>query len=78
MRFVKVDEIPKNTYEQYRMRNLLEEFMNMNTKQVKVEDHGYSNTKYAYSAFQRASKRWAYPVDVHMHSGEVYLIRRDM
>lgn len=77
MRFVKVDEVPK-TRGKNEMRDIVTEFMNMKLKTVKVEDHGYRTAKQAYMAFRRAIVRWAFPIDVHMCQGEVYLIRRDM
>lgn len=79
MKFVKVDNIPgERVRKRGEMRDLLDEFMKMNTKSVKVEDHGYKDSKLAYMAFRRAVNRWVYPIDVTLRSGNVYLIRRDI
>lgn len=79
MRFTEVKEIPGDRVRRKNeMRDILTEYMNMNIKSVKVEDHGYATTKLAYLAFKRAAERHVFPIDVHMRNGEVYLIRRDM
>ena len=79
MKFTEVKEIP--TYGRRPrgiMRERMEEFMKMNLKAVKVEDHGYKNTNVAYKSFHKAAQRWVFPVDLVTRNGEIYLIRRDM
>lgn len=79
MKFTEVKEIPEYS-RRYRgvMRDRLEEFMNMNIKAVKVEDHGYKTPEIAYKALHKATKRWALPIDVVTRKGEIFLIRRDI
>lgn len=78
MKFVVVnDELPKKRARN-EMRDLLNEFMNMGVKVVKIENHGYKTSKLAYLAFRRARDRHAFPIDVTTRNKEVYLIRRDI
>lgn len=79
MKFTEVKELPGKKYvPKFAMRDALNEFMKMNIKAAKLENHGYKNSRNAYTAFYKAAKKWAFPVDVCMRNGEVYLIRRDM
>lgn len=79
MKFVKVDNVPgERVRKRGEMRDLLDEFMKMNTRSVKIEDHGYKTPKLAYMAFRRAVNRWVYPIDVSLRGDNVYLIRRDI
>lgn len=83
MKFVEVMEIPEpSKYRRKRgeMRRDLERFMKKHIKMAKVvygaED--YSGPVSCCSSYRNACKRWAFPIDVLMRNGEVYLIRRDM
>ena len=79
MRFVKVDKVPGDRVRKRgEMRCLLDEFMKMDIKSVRLEDHGYKTSKLAYMAFRRAAERWVFPIDVSLRNDEVYLIRRDI
>ena len=79
MRFVKVDKVPGDRVRKRgEMRDLMEEFMKMNAKSVRIDDHGYKTSKLAYMAFRRAVERWVFPIDVRLRNDEVYLVRRDM
>ena len=77
MKFVKVNEVPKRT-PAHPMPAYLKEFMHMNTKMVRVDDHGYKNAKVAANCIGAACRRHVFPIDVSLSNGEVYLIRRDM
>lgn len=80
MKFVEVKEVPE-TYRRTckgELRDRLQEFMNMNLKVVKIEDHRYKSTSAAYKALHCAVKRWVFPIDVTTRKGEIYLIRRDI
>lgn len=80
MKFVEVKEIPSDKRYTYKgeMRARLEEFMKMNVPIVRIENHGYKTFRLAYCAFYKAAKKWAFPIDVIMRDGEVYLKRRDV
>lgn len=79
MKFVKVDKVPgENLRKRGEMKIVLDEFMKMNVKSVRVEDYRNKSPKNAYMSFRRAVERWVFPIDVCMRNGEVYLIRRDI
>ena len=80
MTFVKVDGELPNKRRRGWILSLLEEFMNMNVKTVKVEfrEGEYASAGSCQSSFYRSAKRGCFPVDVRIHNGEVYLVRRDM
>lgn len=79
MRFTEVKAVPNDRVRRKNeMRDILNEYMKMNLKTVKVEDHGYATNKLAYLAFKRAVDRWVFPINVHMRDGELYLDRRDI
>jgi hypothetical protein len=80
MKFVEVKEVPEKKKRTNRgvLRDYLQEFMKMNLKAVKVEDHGYKSANAAYKSLNAATKRWVFPIDVVIRNGEVYLIRRDI
>lgn len=80
MKFVEVKELPKNNKRTYRgeLRDRLDEFMKMNLKVAKLEDHGYKSNSIAYRSFHKGVQRWVFPIDVVMRNGEVYLVRRDL
>ena len=77
MKFVKVEKIP-NSAPNHRMNAYLKEFMHMNIKIARVDDHGYKNAKVAANCISAACRRHVFPVDVRLSNGEVYLIRRDI
>lgn len=77
MNFIKVDSIPKCTPRRY-MDAYLKEFMHMNIKMVRVENHKYKTPRVAANCLAAACRRHVFPIDVRMSNGEVYLIRRDM
>lgn len=77
MKFVKVNEIP-NRAPAHDMLAYLKEFMHMNVKTVRVDDHGYKSARTAANCIGSAVKRHVFPIDVRLSDGEVYLIRRDM
>lgn len=77
MKFVKVNEIP-NVKSRSNMKTFLTEFMHMNVKMVRVDDHGYKSAKVAANCLGVACRRHVLPIDVRLSNGEVYLVRRDM
>lgn len=77
MKFVKVDEIP-NRAPTRNMDAYLKEFMRMNIKTARVDDHGYKNSRVAANCIGAACKRHVFPIDVRLSNGEVYLVRRDI
>ena len=77
MKFVKVNEIPKSNPRRD-MEAYLNEFMRMNIKTVRVDDHGYKSARVAANCLIVACKRHVKPIDVHLSDGRVYLVRRDM
>ena len=80
MKFVEVKEVPVKKKRSYKgeLRDYLQEFMKMNLKSVKVEDHGYKTSNSAYKALHKATKYWVLPIDVVTRNGELYLVRRDI
>ena len=78
MTFTKYEgELPKRKY--HKLEGLLNEFMNMNTKIVKVEfEDEYKSAKTCRDTFAISAKRYCLPIYAQMNNGEVYLIRRDM
>lgn len=83
MCFVVVKELPEtgvNPGEKGALKSRLDKFMEMNVKIVKIvlDDDDYCCPVSAHSAFNRACESWAFPIDVKMRKGEVYLVRRDM
>ena len=78
MKFVKVNEIPSHVKPVCRMYAYLKEFMRMNIKVARVDDHGYKSAKVAANCIGAACKRHVLPIDARLSNGEVYLIRRDM
>lgn len=77
MKFVKVDEIP-NRAPAHDMPAFLKEFMHMNVKMARVDDHGYKSDRVAANYIATACRRHVFPIDVRLSNGEVYLVRRDM
>lgn len=77
MKFVKVDEIPKRKPARD-MYAYLKEFMRMNIKMARVDDHGYKTDRIAANCFASAVRRHVFPIDVRQSGGAVYLIRRDI
>jgi hypothetical protein len=80
MKFVEVKEIPgdRRYTAKGELRDRFEEFMKMNVKIVKIENHGYATNRRAYNAFYKSNRNWAYPIDVIFRNDEVYLRRRDI
>lgn len=56
------------------------EFMNMGIKTavVRFDEHEYKDNKSCHTSLYRSAKRHAFPIDVVMRNGEIYLVRRDM
>jgi len=77
MKFVKVNDIP-NRAQAHDMVAYLTEFMRMNTKMVRVDNHGYKSARTAVNCISSACKRHVFPIDARQSGDEVYLIRRDM
>lgn len=83
MYFVEVKELPEigsSSGEKGALKSRLDKFMELGVKIVKIvlDDDDYCCPVSAHSAFSGAVERWAFPIDVKMRKGEVYLIRRDM
>ena len=82
MKFVKYEGDIKfrSRSKRHNLKELLEGFMSMNVKQVKVtfEEGEYKKPEYGPKALDVAAKRYVLPIDVHFIGGECYLVRRDM
>lgn len=83
MKFIEVMAIPETSkYRRKRgeMQIELKRFMKKHIKMAKVvygaED--YNGPVSCCNSYRAACRRGAFPVDVLMRNGEVYLIRRDM
>lgn len=69
-------EIPSNWHRPYKCQGVLEEFLSMHTKAVKLDvGDEWKDPKSAYGSLSKAAKRFGYPVQVRLVRGEVYLIR---
>ena len=77
MKFVKVNEVPKAAVTRD-MNAYLKEFMRMNIKMARVDDHGYKDARVASNCIASAVRRHVFPIDVRLSEGEVYLVRRDI
>ena len=77
MKFVKVNEVPSRVQKRD-VHAYLKEFMRMNIKTVRVEDHGYKSAKVAANCIGSSVKRHVFPIDVRQSGNDVYLIRRDI
>lgn len=79
MTFTVVSELPKKA-RQKKLRNLLEEVMNMNAKFVKMDfdKNDYANPKSAQNSLSVAACRGGFPIKVHIIDGEVYFVRKDL
>jgi hypothetical protein len=83
MQFVQVEELPERTMKNGRKgatKHRLELFMEMKVKIAKVvlDDDDYVCPVSAYCSLAEACENLAFPIDVKMRNGEIYLIRRDM
>ena len=82
MNLIKVDNIPAPTEPKVRhdLSGLLDEFMNMNTKYVKVaySDRDYIHVECIRHALWAACRRQARPVKVVRRGEDIYLMRTDM
>jgi hypothetical protein len=74
--------VPKGaSYKVTKWQRIFEEFMNMNTKCVKLSvdsEDSYKSPNSFYSSCHKAIKVWHVPVRVTSVNNEVYLIRTDM
>lgn len=83
MRFIEVKELP---YQEWRnrprrdMKSILDEFMSMNIKIVRVEfEKGeYASGSTAHTCFKDSVRRYALPILVSYIQDNVYLVRTDI
>lgn len=85
MKFIEVTELSKaSEYAHYNpkksLKNYLQEFMKMNIKTALVEftELEYKSATAAYTCLRKACKRHAFPIDVRMINGKLYLVRKDV
>ena len=83
MYFVEVEELPKKatrTGKKGELKTRLDQFMDMRVKIAKLilDDCDYICPVSAYASYADACEYWAFPIDVKMRNGEVYLVRTDM
>lgn len=80
MKLTKVDKIPEERVPQHSNKHILEEFLNMNTKIVKVErgEHDWKNFESARACLLNSVKRFGFPITVTVRAGEVYLINKSI
>lgn len=80
MKLTKVDKIPERRVPKHSNKTILEEFLNMNTKIVKVErgEHDWKNAKSAQSCLINSIKCFGLPIAVKMREGEIYLINKSI
>lgn len=80
MKFTVVEKVPNIRKAKKKLRNILDEFMNMNVKAVKFEfdENEYKNAKSCYGNLHKAARNYGYPVNVCKRNGEIYFERRDI
>lgn len=77
MKFTKVEKIPRRYH---KLQSELRDFMDLNTKIVKVEwfEGEYVNSRSAAASLYKAAKVGGFPIKVESRKDEVYLTRTDM
>ncbi len=87
MKFIPVDNVPgrgartaDQQVAQKLTRQILNEFISMRTKTVKVDldPNDYANSEVAYVALRASVKYGSLPINVIRRGKEVYLVRTDM
>lgn len=80
MKFVEVERLPETRRQYKSLKNMFDEFLNMNVKMAKVDltEHDYKNISIGYRVLYNSVKRWDVPIKVCMRNGEVYFVRRDI
>lgn len=80
MNFVEVERLPEKRRPKKSLKNLFNEFMNMNIKLAKVDlnERDYKSVAVAYSVLRNAAKKHDYPIKVYLRDGNVYFMRRDI
>ena len=83
MRFIEVKEIPEKNQSKVQYHVLyeeLEEFMNMNVKQVRVivGEHEYSSYLIARESLAKAVRYHGLPIKIITRKNDLYLMRTDI
>lgn len=75
MKFVKVNDIPKNERGWHSLQDMIEQFVNSDIKIVKVDfdEHDYKSLKSCDNSMRVAVKRSGHRVKVVQRNGELYL-----